>query len=271
MLAPEVETRPWAEQLAVDDASYGAQLAYLFDRSAFYREKLTSAGFASDRAAGGLADIAQLPLTEQGRDQGNVHARQSDRRASLRDAIRDRPDLLDERHHRHAQLHPADRGRPRQLGDRLGAQLRRLGRRRRPAHRLHLQRRAVRGGRGACRLRAHRPLSHSGRHREHRASDAGDRAPAARGRGAHALLCRLSRRMGGGAGRRPARRRASSACSSRASPAVASRPSEPSSKRAGAQRSPRRWASATSASRSGASARSRTECTWARAASSTPS
>jgi phenylacetate-CoA ligase len=63
MLAPEVETRPWAEQLAVDDASYGAQLAYLFDRSAFYREKLTSAGFASDRAAGGLADIAHLPLT----------------------------------------------------------------------------------------------------------------------------------------------------------------------------------------------------------------
>ena len=63
MLAPEVETRPWAEQLAVDDASYGAQLAYLFDRSTFYREKLTSAGFASDRAAGGLADIAHLPLT----------------------------------------------------------------------------------------------------------------------------------------------------------------------------------------------------------------
>jgi phenylacetate-CoA ligase len=63
MLAPEVETRPWAQQLAVDDASYGAQLAYLFDRSAFYREKLTSAGFASGRAAGGLADIAHLPLT----------------------------------------------------------------------------------------------------------------------------------------------------------------------------------------------------------------
>ena len=65
MLAPDVESRPWAEQLAVDEASYRTQLAYLFDRSAFYREKLTAAGFASDEAAGGLAEIAQLPLTEK--------------------------------------------------------------------------------------------------------------------------------------------------------------------------------------------------------------
>ena len=65
MLAPEVEGRPWPEQVAIDDASYRAQLAYLFDRSAFYRDKLTSAGFASAEAAGGLADIAQLPLTEK--------------------------------------------------------------------------------------------------------------------------------------------------------------------------------------------------------------
>ena len=65
MLAPEVEGRPWPEQVAIDDAGYRAQLAYLFDRSAFYRDKLTSAGFASAEAAGGLADIAQLPLTEK--------------------------------------------------------------------------------------------------------------------------------------------------------------------------------------------------------------
>lgn len=65
MLTPEVETRPWAEQLAVDDASYRTQLAYLFDRSAFYRDKLTAAGFASARMAGGLGDLAQLPLTEK--------------------------------------------------------------------------------------------------------------------------------------------------------------------------------------------------------------
>jgi phenylacetate-CoA ligase len=64
-LAPEIETRPWAEQLAVDDASYRTQLAYLFDRSAFYRDKLSVAGFSSDRQAGGLADIAELPLTDK--------------------------------------------------------------------------------------------------------------------------------------------------------------------------------------------------------------
>ena len=66
MLEPEIETRPWAEQLALDDKSYRAQLAYLFDRSAFYRDKLAAAGIADADAAGGLADIAQLPLTEKG-------------------------------------------------------------------------------------------------------------------------------------------------------------------------------------------------------------
>jgi phenylacetate-CoA ligase len=66
MLAPDVETRPWAEQLEIDDASLRAQLAYLFDRSSFYREKLGAAGFDSAEAVGGLADIAQLPLTEKG-------------------------------------------------------------------------------------------------------------------------------------------------------------------------------------------------------------
>ena len=60
MLEPEVETRPWAEQLALDDASYRTQVAYLLERSSFYREKL--AGFD---ASGGLAEIAQLPLTEK--------------------------------------------------------------------------------------------------------------------------------------------------------------------------------------------------------------
>jgi phenylacetate-CoA ligase len=65
MLAPEVESRPWEEQLEADDASYRTQLAYLFDRSAFYRGKLAAAGFDSAGAAGGLPDIAELPLTEK--------------------------------------------------------------------------------------------------------------------------------------------------------------------------------------------------------------
>jgi phenylacetate-CoA ligase len=63
MLEPEVESRPWDEQLALDDRSYRAQLTYLYERSPFYREKLAAAGFAGAAGAGGLADIGRLPLT----------------------------------------------------------------------------------------------------------------------------------------------------------------------------------------------------------------
>ena len=108
MLAPEVEARPWAEQLALDDESYRAQLGYLFERSAFYGEKLAAAGLASAEAAGGLADIARAAPHRQARAQGDVHAREPDRRPPLRDSRRDRSDLFDERHHRHAELCPAD-------------------------------------------------------------------------------------------------------------------------------------------------------------------
>jgi phenylacetate-CoA ligase len=62
MLDPHVEGRPWEEQLALDDGAYRAQLAYLLERSPFYREKL---GLSSSDEAGGLAEIAALPLTEK--------------------------------------------------------------------------------------------------------------------------------------------------------------------------------------------------------------
>jgi len=65
MLEREVETRPWEEQLALDDERYRAQLAYLFERSPFYRDKIAAAGVADAEAAGGLAEIARLPLTEK--------------------------------------------------------------------------------------------------------------------------------------------------------------------------------------------------------------
>jgi phenylacetate-CoA ligase len=65
MLEPDVETRPWDQQLALDDESYREQLAYLFERSAFYREKLAAAGVASAAEAGGLDEIARLPLTDK--------------------------------------------------------------------------------------------------------------------------------------------------------------------------------------------------------------
>jgi phenylacetate-CoA ligase len=65
MLDPAIETRPWGDQLAIDDVAYREQLAYLYERSPFYRAKLAAAGFATAGAAGGLAEIAELPPTEK--------------------------------------------------------------------------------------------------------------------------------------------------------------------------------------------------------------
>jgi phenylacetate-CoA ligase len=57
----DAERLPPAERRADDDAAYRTQLAYLVDRSPFYREKL--AGFDT---RGGLEAIAALPLTDKG-------------------------------------------------------------------------------------------------------------------------------------------------------------------------------------------------------------
>jgi phenylacetate-CoA ligase len=54
------ERLPPAEQRALDDASYRMQLAYLLERSPFYRAKLADA----DTTAG-LDGLARLPLTEK--------------------------------------------------------------------------------------------------------------------------------------------------------------------------------------------------------------
>jgi len=58
MLQPEIESRPWDEQLALDDEAFRAQLAYLRERSPFYREMLSGADL-------GLDGIAALRLTEK--------------------------------------------------------------------------------------------------------------------------------------------------------------------------------------------------------------
>ncbi|WP_127142423.1 phenylacetate--CoA ligase family protein [Pelagibacterium montanilacus] len=47
------------------DALYRRQIAYLFERSQFYRERLAEAGFGSPENVGGLADIGRLPFTEK--------------------------------------------------------------------------------------------------------------------------------------------------------------------------------------------------------------
>jgi len=65
LLDPEVEARPWDQQLELDDIAYRSQLAYLLERSPFYREKLAAARITEAGQAGGLADISRLPLTEK--------------------------------------------------------------------------------------------------------------------------------------------------------------------------------------------------------------
>jgi phenylacetate-CoA ligase len=65
VLEPEVEARPWSEQLRLDDESFRRQLAYLLDRSPFYRRRLSEAGVAAAGDVGGLNAISSLPLTEK--------------------------------------------------------------------------------------------------------------------------------------------------------------------------------------------------------------
>jgi phenylacetate-CoA ligase len=47
------------------DELYRRQVARLYERSPFYREKLARAGFVSPQDVGGLADLARLPFTEK--------------------------------------------------------------------------------------------------------------------------------------------------------------------------------------------------------------
>ena len=49
----------------MSDEVYRRQVARLFERSGFYREKLSRAGFVSPADVGSLADIAKLPFTEK--------------------------------------------------------------------------------------------------------------------------------------------------------------------------------------------------------------
>jgi phenylacetate-CoA ligase len=65
MLAPEIESLPWSEQLAIDDGHYRTQMAYLFERSQFYKDKLGKAGVSRAADAGGLSNITSLPFTEK--------------------------------------------------------------------------------------------------------------------------------------------------------------------------------------------------------------
>ena len=236
MLEPDVESRPWAEQQRLDDAAYRGQLAYLFERSRVLPREARRGRVRVGRRGGRAGGHRAAAADREARAEGDDHGRQPGRRAPLRRAGGDRPHLLHERHDRHAELHPADRRRPRQLGDGVGAQLRRVGR----------------GGRASASSRPTTPGRSWPARRWRRstasASATSRSAPATpsgwckaiellrpRGGGADAVVRGVPDRVGGRARLRPRRRRASSACSWPASPAAASRPSARSSRRAGAR------------------------------------
>lgn len=65
ILDPEVETRPWEKQRAIDEILYREQVEHLLEHSLFYREKLSKAGFSNAAAVGGLDRIENLPFTEK--------------------------------------------------------------------------------------------------------------------------------------------------------------------------------------------------------------
>jgi phenylacetate-CoA ligase len=64
-MSPDPEHLPWDEQVALDDDAFREQLAYLLQRSPFYGDKLRAAGIDDAQAAGGLAGIGALPLTDK--------------------------------------------------------------------------------------------------------------------------------------------------------------------------------------------------------------
>ncbi len=65
MVEPAIEAAPWDDQARRDDSAYRAQIAYLFERSRFYRDKLGRAGFDSPASVGGLDAIGDMPFTEK--------------------------------------------------------------------------------------------------------------------------------------------------------------------------------------------------------------
>ncbi|MCC2689705.1 MAG: Phenylacetate-coenzyme ligase [Rhizobiaceae bacterium] len=62
---PEIERLPWSEQRKLDEPFYRRQVAYLFENSGFFRDKLRRHGFETAADVAGLDEIAALPLTEK--------------------------------------------------------------------------------------------------------------------------------------------------------------------------------------------------------------
>ena len=269
MLDPQVEARPWDEQLALDDAAYRAQLAYLLERSAFYREKLGARVRGRrgrprrDRRGSRSTEKPELKATATEENPVGAHL------------CVDRSEIV------RIYSTSGTTGTPsyipltaRDLDDWVTGSARSYA-----ASGISAGQRIVSTYNagpfvagaalasfdriGLC----HIPVGTGNTERLVRAIELLRPEAAVLTPSYAAHLARVD----GRARRSTCGARASSGFSSPASRAEASPPCERGSRRAGARASPRRWASATSGSRSGASARSRTACISARAGSSIPS
>ena len=158
MLEPEVETRPWAEQLAIDDASYREQLAYLFERSAVLpREARARRASRAPRRPAGSADIARAAAHREARA---ARRRARPRTRSARTSAPTPAEIV--RIYSTSGTTGTPSYIPLTAGDLdnwvtgSARSYAASGVARRPAHRLDLQRRPVRRGRGARLVRPHR-------------------------------------------------------------------------------------------------------------------
>ena len=96
-----------------DDEAFRAQLAYLRERSPFYRDKL------ADADAAGLADLPHLPFTTKDEIRDSLAAEPPLGRHLAAPLAAVRRVYSTQRHDRRPGLHRGDRRRPRRLdGDR---------------------------------------------------------------------------------------------------------------------------------------------------------
>ena len=207
MLEPDVETRPWAEQLALDDARYRAPARLPARALALLPREARRRRDRRRQAAGGLDGDRRAAADGEGRAARVGHAGQPRRRPPVRDAAT-RSCGSTPRAARPARR--ATSRSPRAIS-RTGSSgsarsYARLRRRRRPAHRLApttparsppARRSASFDRIGLC----HVPVGTGNTER----LLARDRAAAARGGGADALVRRVPRRVGGRPRDRPRR------------------------------------------------------------------
>ena len=171
MHAPHIEAAPWDEQVALDDAAYRAQVAYLFERSPFYRDKLRArASDAADRrrARRDRRAAASPRRTSSARAATPDNPIGAHLAAPMAEIVRIYSTSGTTGTPSYIPLTASDLDNWIEISPRSYAA---SGLRRGRAHRLDLQRGPVRRRRRARRLRPHRPLPHPGRHREHRAAD----------------------------------------------------------------------------------------------------